>query len=248
MSHRLIVETAAQMRRRRLVVGVISAVMLVAGWGLYMLGRMQSSDSAAQYQVVHQTSELDREQLRAENRRLEAENRRLSEQLTEYERSAEVDQTATAELQESLEQMQARVAELKKELAFYRGIVSPEDGGGLRVQGLSVNSADEQGIYNLHLTLIQAMRYDSEISGRVHIQLHGVRDGESVTLTWPDLALDSASKLVFSFEYFQELGGAFRLPDNLEPTRIEVEVDPDAGGSEAITQTYRWQKLIDEDG
>lgn len=247
--HRLVVRTPAQTRRRRILIGLLAAAALMTGWGLYMLGRMQASGAAERFELVRQESENDQQRLESEKRRLEAENKRLSEQLTALKRSDEVDQAASAELRDALEQMQSRVAELKKEVAFYRGIVSPKSGkAGLRVQAVSVERTEEPAVYDLQVTLIKPMRYERKISGRLKVRLQGVCDDASVSLDWSQVALDSGSELVFSFDYYQELGGAFRVPDNLRPTRVEVEVDPDAGGADAVTRTFRWKELTAKAG
>lgn len=243
---RLVVETAARARRRRLLMLALGAFVLLGGWGLYHMGRMNApSEVVRQVEVAAKRGSADHDELVAENRRLKAENERLSERLTVIKRSAEVDEVADSELHNSLNDLQSRVAELKKELAFYRSIVSPDEAeAGLRVQAFRVDRSRQDEVYRFHLTLIQAMRHEGSVAGSVRMRLEGLRDGESVSLDWSEIALDPGAKLVFSFKYFQELGAAFRVPDNLEPTLVEVEVAPEANGKNAVTETFRWQEVI----
>lgn len=242
--HRLVIRTDAQTRRRRLAMACAGMLVLLACWGLYLLGKAQAPTAIERQILTEQQADSERERLLAENRRLEAQNRQLSEQVVTLTRAAEIDRAATVELRDALRQMQATVAELRKDLAFYRGIVSPEEvEAGLRVQDLVVDTAGDGGVYRLHLVLIQAVGHDGEIGGEVRVRVEGLKDGESVSLPWPDLALDSDPALVFSFRYFQEIGGTFRIPEGVEPTLVEVEVAPN-GGADPITETYRWEEVV----
>ncbi|MDT0619777.1 hypothetical protein RM531_14965 [Salinisphaera sp. P385] len=246
-SHRLIIRTAAQARRRRLMVVIAVATLLVGGWGIYWLGRLHAPTAIERQVASQQKIESDRKLLLAEKRRLETENRKLSERNVMLERGADVDQQAISALQNSLDDVQAQVAKLKKELAFYRGIVSPSEAeAGLRLQELQVHEASEAGVYQFQLVLIQAVEHDSAVSGQVKLRLEGLQNGESVSLTWPELALDSADELVFSFKYFQELADTFRLPPDFEPTLVEVVVNT-GPGAEPVTGSFRWREVFKPD-
>lgn len=221
------------------------AGLLIAGWGLYMFGWVQGHESGWQFKVVHRQPQIDQQQgLHEKNQRLRRENSRLSRRLTALKRSTGVDQSASVELKEALGEMRARVGHLKKQLAFYRGIVSPKTGGvGVRVQSISVVHAGKPDLYDLKFTLIQPMGYQGDASGEVQVTLRGVRDGKSVRLGWQDLVLEPASGLDFSFEYYQRLGGVFRVPDHIQPVRLILEIDSESGGSIGVTRPYRWSQL-----
>lgn len=244
--HRLIVQTPERARRQRILVVVLVASALVAGWGLYLLGRIHGRIGPV-WQVASVQAPVgnDGEQLGVQNQRLKVKNRRLSRQLAALNRSTEVDQYASAELRSTLDEMQSRLTELKKNLAFYRGIVAPKSAKlGLRVQSLSVLPAGNPGLYDLRFTLIRPMGYDGDVAGQARLTVRGVRNGEAVQLAWFDVALDPASKLEFSFKYYQRLGGVFRLPENMQPTRLVLELDSGADGPDVITRKYRWTELI----
>lgn len=222
-----------------------AVLILVLGWGLYSLGKFRAPGELQHAQEARERLEDERRRLIAENRGLKKENRRLGERLVALEQAAEIDREATAKLRDSLQEMQERVSDYKKELAFYRGIVSPEEAkAGVRIQRLGVTDTAEAGLYRLSLVLIQAASHDRSVEGRVRLRIAGVRGGESTSLRWSDVALDSASGLVFSFKYFQELAGTFRLPQEFEPTLVEVEIVPGSRGSEAFTDSYEWPQLV----
>lgn len=223
--------------------GVVLALLL--GWGLYHLGKIRAPGDWQRAQAAQERLRDERRHLIGENRRLEKENRRLGEGLVALERAADIDREATAELRESLRRMQESLSEYKKELAFYRGIVSPEEAkAGVRIQQFGVAGTGESGLYRFNLVLIQAARHDRHIKGRVRLRIEGLHAGESTSLRWSDVALDSATALVFSFKYFQELAGTFRLPRAFEPTLVEIEIAPGNSGSEAFTDSYGWTQLV----
>lgn len=223
--------------------GAILVVLL--GWGMYSLGQARAPGELERVQAAREELQAERRRLLGEIRELKEENRRLGERLVALERAADVDRKSTAELRDSLREMQERVSEYKKELAFYRGIVSPEEArAGVRVQRFGVADTGEAGLYRMSLMLIQATRHDRRVRGRVRLRIEGLREGETASLQWADVALDSASALVFSFKYFQELAGTFRLPREFEPTLVEVEIVPRGRGSEAFTDSYEWPQLV----
>lgn len=225
-----------------------AVLVLLLGWGLYQLGKIRAPSELQRVQAAREELADERRRLLEEKRGLEQENRRLGERLAMLERAADIDREATARLRESLQEMQQRLSEYKKELAFYRGIVSPEEArAGVRVQQFAVAGTGEPDLYRFDLVLIQAARHDRRIRGRVRLRIEGVRDGTPATLHWADVALDSASSLVFSFKYFQELAGTFRLPPAFEPTLVEIEIVPGGRGSEAFTDSYDWPQLIRAD-
>lgn len=223
--------------------GAVLAVIL--GWGLYNMGKIRAPGNWEHVRMEQERLRDERRRLNREKRSLEEESRRLGERVVMLERAAEIDREATAKLRESLRQMQERVSEYKKELAFYRGIVSPEEArAGVRIQQFEVMDTGEAGLYRFNLVLIQATRHDRRIRGRARLRIEGLRESEPVTLRWADVALDSPSELVFSFKYFQELTGAFRLPEAFEPTLVEIEIVPGSGGSGTFTGSYDWPQLI----
>ena len=68
---------------------------------------------------------------------LEAEIRTLREEVALLEMQRTIEAEAYSEVEMSLVDLQAKIQEQRDAIAFYRGIVSPSDGGaGLRVQDL----------------------------------------------------------------------------------------------------------------
>ncbi|MDN5937578.1 MAG: hypothetical protein L0H83_02840 [Salinisphaera sp.] len=241
----LIIRTSAQTQRRRVWAVVIGVVLLLVGAGLYALGRYQAPEvvDLAPAPPVNLEPDADAATLLAQLGRLRVENQKLTRKLVAQQRSKDIDQAATEALRESIRTMQAQIAALKRNLTFYRGIVSPKKAeAGLRVQTLRVLPSPDAQVFLLHVILIQASGHDDKVAGRIQIHLKGLRDGKPVSIAWSKLALDSSSKLAFGFRYFQELGGIFRVPETVRPTMLVVQVKPRNG--DEITRNYRWQEVL----
>lgn len=244
MSPQIVIQDETQTRRRRILIGVATALALAFAFGLYALGRAQGPGDWSNYQVDQQRLESDRKQLQAEIRKLKKKNRELNERIVMLKRSADINSSADADLRTALTQMQSQVAKAKKDLAFYRGIVSPKEAeAGVRVQQFTVGKTHDKHVYTFDLVLIQSARRDKQVHGKVDLRMDGLRNGEAISLNWKQLRLDPAAQIVFSFKYFQEITGTFRVPKNFDPTLVEIEVDSNAGSDDAVINRYDWDEL-----
>lgn len=249
MSPRVVIQDEAHYKRRRLYIAGAAALALALAWALYALGRAQAPGNYQTYQVAQQRLETERKRLTQENRALKTENRSLTERMVALERSSDIDTAAGGELRQALTDLQAQVAESKKELAFYRGILSPEEAkAGVRVQQFSLHKTKKARTYTFDLVLIQSARQDKRVSGEVKIRVDGLRKNEAISLTWDDVQLDSKPNIVFSFKYFQELSGTLRVPADFDPTLVEIEVVPRGRGEDAFVDRYDWNKLTQVNG
>lgn len=247
-SPRVVIQDPSRLRRRRIAVAVAAAALLTLVWGAYILGRVQAPGDWQRYRTSQQRLDSERKRLLTENRKLKAENNRLSERVVMLERSADIDEQASTELRDSLSDMQTRMAHLKKELAFYRGILSPQKNkAGVQVEQFTLTKDARDRVYKFDLVLVQAARHDRDVRGSVQLRMDGLRDGEAISFTLSDIALDPDAKLVFSFKYFQELTGTLRIPQNFKPTLVELEVTPKSRGAESFVDSYDWGDLIQAD-
>ena len=144
----------------------------------------------------------------------------------------------------SLAALQEEVADLQEQVAFYRGIVSPDASrAGVRVYEFKVYPTAVTNVFRYDLVLIQSVRHDRRVAGRVEISLHGVSGGQTTVHRLSDLALSGERNLLFSFKYFEEFGGEFRLPNGFRPTRAVVSVVPDGGSVPKVEDGFEWSKI-----
>lgn len=172
------------------------------------------------------------------------ENRRLRERVALLEQSQSIDQQARDRVQGTITELQNEILELREELAFYRGIVSPADSeSGLKIQSFTLAPAGADRHYRYKLVLIQAIKHDRRVQGEVAVYFHGRRAGESVRLSLADLLIESDTGLGYAFKYFQDFEGLLALPEDFTPLRVEVVATPSGRGAEAVRRSFEWDAL-----
>lgn len=221
--------------KMRLLWAIAFVVVVMAFYGAFEYGRIQGGYDRS-------LAQQEKRELRRELAQERETVRKLRERVALLERSSEVDREARERVRQEVASLQDEILELREELAFYRGIVSPEDGQrGLKVQSFWVRPREEAGHYAYRLMLIQAVKHDSRVRGTVSVTIHGVRDGESHAI---DLAeVSDEDEMAFSFRYFQGFKGEMVLPEGFTPRQIEVSVRPSGRGRDNVTRTYDWAAL-----
>lgn len=230
----LVVRYHSSWRRRTVLIaagiGVLVLLYLMYEWGRFEGGYSKFTEIQR------------RRELTAQVEKLEQENEKLRAQVAAAELAREVDHKAYGDVEKTLADLQAQVLKQREELAFYRGIVSPEDGiGGLRIQRLQILPGGAPARYRLRLVLVQSMRQDAVVSGSVAVRVEGVRNGGPAQLTLTDLGGSArADGLVpFQFRYFQTLERDLVLPDGFEPRAVNVEVR--SGRGTPVRESYPWR-------
>jgi hypothetical protein len=205
----------------------------VGGWSLFDYGR---------YQAGYDSAEYDLEQLRlvAMVDELQDEIEKLREQKAQLERAAQIERQAYNELDTNLKLLQGEILELKEELAFYRGIVSPRDASrGLRLQRFSLEPNGLRS-YRYTVVLTQVLKNDRLASGRVKFLIDGLQGNESKTLDLAALSENSVKELDYRFKYFQNLEGDLVLPKGFKPMRATAQILPGGRQEDMIEKTIDW--------
>ncbi len=225
-------------RHRRLIGAVVLAVVGAGAYLCYELGRYQAGYSLLDDR--RETARFERE-LAARQARVEELERRQAI----LETSREIDRETYARVEQELKRLQQRIQDQEEELAFYRGIVTPEDGvSGLRVQSLELLPAETERRRRFRLVLVQAIVHNERVSGRVALRVTGRLDGEPAELGYEALAAGAeAAPLEYEFRYFQTLERDLTLPVGFEPDTVTVEILPAEPEGEPITQQFGWEAL-----
>ena len=199
----------------------IAGLLLVLAAGFW-LGHRQGQLAAGHDAVA---SARERRELQAEIARLQSEVSRLNTQVAELEMSRRLDREAYGQVERTLGDLQSRLARQGDDLAFYRSIVSPADGvQGLRIQRFAVRPGTQQREFVVEVTLIQAMRQDSNVSGLVQVVVQGMDGASPAKYSIGQLLGRKDAQLPFSFRYFQTIQKAVVLPENFQPYEVEVDV------------------------
>ena len=218
--------------------GMRAAVVLAILVGAYLIfefGRIQANynivDAIAEQQAF--LGEIDV----LDNRIVE-----LKQEIALLETHRNVEREAYHEIETNLTDLQRKIQEQQDAIAFYRGIVSPKDGGrGLRVQDLILTRGKEERHYNVRLVLVQVMQHDRSVKGVVDFSLEGAQDGVATTYKLPQLLPeDGSSSWPFAFRYFQDFDRKLILPDGFMPEKINVEVISNTKSIANVKQSFDW--------
>jgi len=198
------------------IVAVVSVALV--GWFAYQQGQLSAGRDAG-------ADSRERQLLLEKASRLEAENRRLNAKVAELEMARRLDRDAYGQIESTLGDLQSQLARQTDDLAFYRSIVSPADGiQGLRIQRFEVAQGAKPREYVLKLTLVQAMRHESVVSGLVQIEVNGMQADRPTRYSVGDLTGKPGARLPFSLRYFQTVEQAVVLPEGFEAFETQVTV------------------------
>jgi hypothetical protein len=234
----LVVRYYTPKRRRVLTIASVVGGLLLL-YGMFELGRLRGG-----YDFV--SALRGREAMTEQMTQLKEENAELRRQIASASLNQQVNRKAYADVEKNLAELQAQVLRQREELAFYRGIVSPEDGiGALRVQRFNVMAAPGENHYKLRLVLVQSMRQDGVVNGTVEMAVSGTRGGKPERLDLESLGAETYSegRVAFSFRYFQNLEQQIALPLDFEPHSVEVAVR--TGRNARIEETYPWAVQVE---
>jgi hypothetical protein len=228
--------SGARMGGRPLLVSVLGAVVAVAVVYLaYSLGQIRAGFSLLDHrrEIAELQRHLTEEQATSDE---------LRRQLAIAQTSGEIDRETYSRVESNLGDLQAKIQSQEEELAFYRGIVSPQDGvAGLRIQSLEVLPGDGERRYTLRVVLVQAIVHSRKVSGEVKLQLEGTRDGKMASFDVADLAAgDGRYDMGYEFRYFQGLETDLELPVGFEPQHVNVEIVPHEARADHVTQSFEW--------
>jgi len=168
---------------------------------------------------------IERREMLTKVARLEKQNSELGAKVAELEMARRLDREAYGQVERSIGELQSQLSRQSEDLAFYRSIVSPEDGiQGLRIQRFDIQPGSAAREFVLKLTLIQAMRHESLASGLAQVVLHGMQGDRPARYSVGELLGRPRAELPFSFRYFQTLEQPVTLPEGFQAFEAEVQV------------------------
>jgi len=222
--------------RWRIILAVVVSLWVASAWLAYETGWSQSNHDFNQAESRQKELQKELDEFRALNDEMQARVSRL-------QRTAQVDREAKVELAKEVKNFQDQQAELREELSFYKGIISPDEGNtGLRIYNLSIMQAEGR-LYHYKLVLTQSGKNDSLIQGGVKITIQGISEEKEKNLDLSKIQVAESRQLSYKFRYFQELSGSFRLPEHYVPREVLVRLTPHSGKvSNKPVRTFDWQE------
>ena len=216
----------------------LAVVMVFLATSAYLL--FESGIRYSGERVERLTQQLD--SIEGSYEALQQANTELQEQLAVLKRSSEIDRRATREVRNEYAGLREQVMELRKQLAFYQGIVSPGDARpGLRIQRFHLEPTQEEGGFFFSLTLTQVKRNERYVRGVVEMEIEGLEDGKPKVLEFRKLAAGNSKVLNFKFRYYQNFEGEIRIPAQFKPQQVRILLKPKGKGQPpGIEETMDW--------
>jgi cell division protein FtsL len=209
--------------------------IVVGGYLIFEFGRIQ-----ANYNIVD--AQAEKQEFRNQIDALDDEIAELKQEIARLETTQVIEKEAYQVVEANLSDLQRKIQEQQEAIAFYRGIVSPKDGGrGLRVQDLRLTRGRDEQHYNLRLVLVQVMQHDRSVKGEVDFSIDGEIDGVATTYKLSQLLPeDGSSSWPFAFRYFQDFERVLVIPDGFTPSTINVEVISRTKSIASVKQSFDW--------
>ncbi len=173
---------------------------------------------------------------------LEAENRRLRLQFASQQTDHIGQIRERTELARSIGDLQAELAQVSSDLAFYRSLAGEKAGESsvLKVQQFRVTRGTEANQYLMRLVLGRPMGREDPINGRIRMTLEGTTAATPVNL---DLAVVSdvdGGELLFNYRYSQTIDIPIQLPPGFTPVRTAMEITPSRKGVNPVRTSFAW--------
>ncbi|MGI9289567.1 MAG: DUF6776 family protein [Pseudomonadales bacterium] len=174
-------------------------------------------------------------------------NEQLQRQLAQVQMDADIDRRATSEVREEIAGLNKKIADLSKEISFYKGLMAPTaEERGLRIRSLDVVASDDPRKYELKLVLQQLAVEHKILYGYATINIVGKQNGSEIVLSLGDVSKQiDGNKVRVRFKYYQNIEGTLLLPEGFEPQGIAVVIDAKAkkarrGKAEHIEKKFGW--------
>lgn len=244
MKHKIVITSDRPLFKAGLI-GAAAFLLAVGAWALYSYTRATTVSDFERAQLEVEQLREERRNLSRELRAAKSEIEQLKDQVVYVQRSTEIDAQACGTVKESLAGLQTEVSDLREQLAFYRGIVSPDlSRAGVRVYEFKVAKTNTSNTFHYELVLIQSVRHDRQVGGRIQMNVEGLKDGTRQTLKLDEIVMGTAKNMQFSFKYFEEFNGDFRLPAGFKPARVLVTLATDVEGAPDVREEFEWSKII----
>lgn len=164
----------------------------------------------------------------------------LRDHLAELEQGRLVDEVAVESARSDLIEKQEQIRQLEKDLAFYKGVLAPEDNAkGLQIDRLGVGKLSEPHNFRLKWVLTQAGKNTNYLSGDTSLELIGKLAGVEKVLFLTDVVSD-VPNLKFKFRYFQNFSVQVELPEQFVVEKVLLSATVKGKKAQSISQQYDW--------
>jgi hypothetical protein len=222
----------------RWLTGFLVIIALVGAmiWMSYEYGRRMAGFNSSDADLVINGQQVEIETLQSKL----AEYQRQTAML---ERNSKIEDDTTGQLKKTLTEAQNEVLELKKELAFYKSIVAPEQGKpSIVIQTIQLKK-DVAGDYDYKIMVSQQGRNDQFARGTIEVSIEGTNQGVKQALALSDVSDDASKSMNFGLKYFQNFTGKLKLPESFVAESMRVKLKPRSKTLESVDEKFPWDDL-----
>ena len=193
--------------------------------------------------LTQETAQAGHAELERELESVQLENSDLNRKIAILDRSSVMDQHANREVQETINGLRDRVAELEQDIVYYRGVVAEEiEDTGLIISRLEIDGTNDPRIYNYKLVVRQRdADGDTYLLGHVNVSLLGRKNDKLVIIPLRDISAEQDElDIRLRFRYFQNIEGELALPEGFEPERVQIAAVETAPIEKTLDQDFDW--------
>ncbi|MDH5611141.1 MAG: hypothetical protein OEY66_01610 [Gammaproteobacteria bacterium] len=216
---------------------MLCAIVLMAGLAFAYGQRVAGYDKAEAISYI--------EDLEQQIEVLKSQNTESERQTAMLERNNTIDDGASDQLKISLSEAQAEAMELRKELTFYKSIISPGDTKrSLMIQTIQLKpDTTKIGDYQYQIMVSQRGRNDEIARGNIEVTLGGSDAGQIKVFKLSDVSKEAKNPINFGFKYFQKFSGTITLPETFQPEYMRVMVKARSSKIDPIDEQFAWADL-----
>jgi hypothetical protein len=230
---KLVVTTYAP--ARRIITFVLLSLIVVVGvYGMFEFGRYSAGhDSLAALKARAELNDVIAAQ--------ESTISELRAKVAQLESSTVGQTREREEVRRTIGELQAQVARLNQDLAFYRGIVTQNaNSAEVKIQQARMVATAAANKFRIRVTLVQPMRPDTVVSGVVVLSVDGELDGKPGRADFATLSGGKRREIPFTFRYLENIEEEITMPPGMKPEQLLVEVRSNRRGSAPVQQSYVW--------
>ncbi len=222
---------------RRLRLQLITAAVVAGAIG-YIVGQYEISQQHSQ--VLERLDELSKRYMS-----VQASESSLQQQVANLESGRAIDDLAKQEIQGTIQALREQVAQLKKDVSFYKNIMAPNSNKrGLQLQKVEIRSTAAERRFAYKIVLTQVADNKSYVTGVVAVNLIGYTEGEKEVLPLRDISELEELGIKFRFKYFQDMTGELVLPEGFQPESLQVVAQSSGKKASRLEQSLPWQNLL----
>lgn len=218
---------------RWLLIGIGWLIVVAAAFVLgYLLAQHDATQAMARIQALQTERDMLSEQLAAQR-----------DAQMKLERSHQIDVEAQRAAQAQILSLERERMRLEQQLTQLRALIGSSGRGVVEVDDLVLRSLGG-GRYHYRLTLGQLVPDFGQTEGAVVLSVVTSAGGERVTTPLTEPSVDGAARHTFAFEHFQVVEGDFRLPDEVEPVELVIEIVPKDDTLLAAQEVVLWEAAL----